>query len=251
MAAKFAVMSTDVFVGASFRSGQWWEDHLIAQILAEFGKHPSKNCNILDLGVNLGAHTVAYGMYLLKQGSRYTERCTVFGFEPQPGVFLAAITNVGLNGLGNVQLFNAATVHADGQSVTMGAKEDTGATISFTDSSRPINFGGLSLGSGGVIAKGLKIDSLGFERVGLIKADIQGSEPMAFYGARELIKRDKPLIFYETGFANPRQMQDIIDAIKPGPVPAEASSFDLWTFCQNLGYTMKTFGQDRLLVPPK
>lgn len=249
MSAKFAIMKQDAFVGATFQTGRWWEDDIIPSILAEFDKHDADYCNILDMGVNIGSHTIAYAMHLLKNSARYKKRCTVFGFEPQPGVFLAAITNVGLNGLGNVQLFNAATVHADGQTVTMGSKEDYGANIDFTESTRRINFGGLSLGSGGIGAKALKIDSLGFERVGLIKADIQGSEPMAFYGARELIKRDRPLIFYETGFASAEQMQQIVSAIKPGPVPPEAYKFDLWAFCQTLNYTQKAFSSDRLLIP--
>lgn len=249
MSAKFAVMKTDYYVGRQIASGRWWEEHQIAVILRTFDKQPPEKCNILDLGVNLGTHTVAYGLHLLKNAERYPKTCTVFGFEPQPGVFLAASANVALNGLGNVQIFNAATVHADGQTVTMGSKEDTGAQVDFSQAARPVNFGGVSLGTGGVSAKGLRIDSLGFERVGLIKADIQGSEPMAFYGARELIKRDRPVIFFETGFANPEAMKTIVDAIKPGPVPKEASSFDLWAFCQTLNYTMTPYGEDRLLIP--
>lgn len=247
--AKFTMMQTDSIVGSTIAAGTWWEEEHIAKILQAFEKQPLEKCNVLDLGVNLGSHTVGYALYLLNHSDRYPKPCTVFGFEPQPGVFLAAAANVANNGLGNVQLFNAATLHADGQTVTM-ADTDMGAPVDFAQSTHGVNFGGVSLGKGGAFARGLRIDSLHFERVGLIKADIQGSEPMAFYGARELITRDKPVIFYETGFADAKLMQTILDAVKPGPVPEEAAKFDLWEFCKGLNYTMVPFGADRLLIPP-
>ncbi len=60
-----------------------------------------------------------------------------------------------------------------------------------------VNYGGMSLGHDGELTQARAIDSLGLGNISFIKIDVQGSEKMVIYGARETIKRCLPVVNYE------------------------------------------------------
>lgn len=72
---------------------------------------------------------------------------------------------------------------------------------------------------------------------------------LVFWGAKETIRREKPVIFGETNYQ--KLSQDVLDSLD---VPNEVRTFDIKTWAvQELGYTLKTIPQheyDWILLPP-
>jgi len=64
-------------------------------------------------------------------------------------------------------------------------------------SGKPVNYGGMRLGQGGEEVRAITLDSLNLHNVSLIKVDVQGAEQLMFYGARDTIRRNMPVIAYE------------------------------------------------------
>lgn len=62
---------------------------------------------------------------------------------------------------------------------------------------KTINYGGMRLGQGGEEVRAITLDSLNLKNVSLIKVDVQGAEQLMFYGARDTIRRNMPVIAYE------------------------------------------------------
>jgi hypothetical protein len=58
------------------------------------------------------------------------------------------------------------------------------------------NTGGRYVQDGGEIPR-ITIDSLGLPSLGFLKLDVEGSEPFALMGARETLKRCRPIVLFE------------------------------------------------------
>jgi hypothetical protein len=80
-----------------------------------------------------------------------------------------------------------------------------------------------------------------------MKVDVEGAEPLVFYGARELIKRDMPIIIFEKNW----QVlgQDVLDKMN---VKEQVSNFDVIQFCKSIGYERLLYLhlEDIVLIPP-
>lgn len=193
--------------------------------------------DIVDLGGNMGAFSIGFGLHLVQKAK---SGGTVYAFEPQRAMFANLAANIFINGMPNVKAYNAAVVHGDGNWLSLGGQHTTGKAdgkkVDITGDYLQ-NFGGEQIGSGGERVAGLTLDSLNLQRVALIKADIQGAEPLAFYGARETIKRNKPAIMFEK--EGGETVNDEMVAALGGNVPDEARHFDVVQYCLSLGYQRK------------
>jgi FkbM family methyltransferase len=49
------------------------------------------------------------------------------------------------------------------------------------------------------------LDSFAFADVALLKVDAEGAEPLVLWGAREVIRRCRPLILFAAGSTSPSQ----------------------------------------------
>ena len=58
------------------------------------------------------------------------------------------------------------------------------------------HYGAIQLGIGGEKTRMITIDELNI-KCDIMKVDIEGAEPLAFYGARETIKKNMPIIVFE------------------------------------------------------
>jgi hypothetical protein len=68
-------------------------------------------------------------------------------------------------------------------------------------------------------------------RVSVLKVDVEGAEPLVFYGARRLIERDRPMILFE------RNEKGVSAEMRQAlQLPAEVAAFDVVAFCAQLGY---------------
>lgn len=166
----FYVHPNDTCVSDSLRSGGLFEKFLLSFVKQFID--PSKD--VLDLGANLGNHTVVF--------STYTS-CTVHAFEPQPLIFDILETNVRSNNVTNVKTypFGASNVDATFQ---MNA-----------DYSVPENHGAFRICDEGSITIQCKpVDSLHLSNVGFVKIDVEGHEFEALQGMKETLKSCPPLM---------------------------------------------------------
>jgi FkbM family methyltransferase len=141
---------------------------------------------VIDVGANMGVHTVPLAKELARQGR------TMLSFEPQPVIFQQLCANLALNGLMNVRALPYACGSAPGV-----------VTFSAPDYCQPGNFGGISMSTQGgisavVTAPCHTLDEIVQEaQVALIKIDVEGFELEVLKGAKNLIARWQPAMFIE------------------------------------------------------
>ena len=136
---------------------------------------------VLDIGANIGAHTLFFAEKLKGTG-------VVFAFEPQRIVFQTLCGNVALNSIVNTHCFHAA----------IGA-EIGNTMIPLMDYHKEANYGGLSMGN---VAQGesvqvLTIDGLGLPKCDFMKIDVEGMEREVLLGSAQTIKKHRPIIYAE------------------------------------------------------
>ncbi|MFI5380091.1 MAG: FkbM family methyltransferase [Tepidisphaerales bacterium] len=136
---------------------------------------------ILEIGANMGAHTVLLARATGPQG-------IVHAFEPQRVVFQILCANVALNALNNVYAHPVAV-----------GREAGSILVPRLDSAVVQNFGGLSLGGypEGDRVPLITIDSLQLSACHMIKIDVEGMEGEVIAGAEETIRRYRPVLYLE------------------------------------------------------
>ena len=153
---------------------------------------------VLDVGANIGTHTLAMASLVGPQGR-------VFAFEAQRTVFQTLCANVALNSLDNVECVHAAVGATDG-------------TIHLADLRTDVaqNFGAADLSQipGSVRTPLIALDThlAGLARLRLAKIDVEGMELDVLRGAAETIKRLKPVLYLEND--RPAKSEALIDFIR-------------------------------------
>jgi FkbM family methyltransferase len=136
---------------------------------------------VLELGANIGTHTVALAKIVGPAGR-------VVAFEPQRIVFQTLCANIALNNLLNVDCLLQAVGEKPGSVV-----------VPWIDYTKDNNFGGLGLGAytQGTTVPVVTVDSLELSACQFIKMDIEGMERDAILGAAKTIDRFKPVLYIE------------------------------------------------------
>lgn len=136
---------------------------------------------VLDIGANIGAHTVYFSQKVTNQGA-------VLAFEPQRIVFQALCANMAINSIVNTHCFHAAVGSTTGDII-----------VPPLDYHREFNYGGLSLGQfqQGERVQVLTLDGLGLSQCHFVKIDVEGMEQEVLLGAKTMIKNCRPIIYAE------------------------------------------------------
>ena len=139
---------------------------------------------VLDVGANIGAHTVPLAKLVGRAGR-------VLAFEPQRTVFYVLCGNVAQNNLNQVYCHHAAVGERAG---TIAVPE--------LDADADFNFGGLALSSAPAATASatvpvLRIDDLNLTSCDFIKVDVEGMEREVLAGASETIRRFRPVLYVE------------------------------------------------------
>lgn len=136
---------------------------------------------VVEVGANIGAHTVHLAQQVGKQGH-------VIAIEPQHVLHAILVDNLRHNGCDNAQAICCA----------LGDRAGTVALprIDYAAGTER-NFGGVSLGQGEDLVPMLTLDSLQLNNLGLLKVDVEGMEVPVIRGALDTIRRCKPVLYVE------------------------------------------------------
>ncbi len=187
----FLYNKNDLFIGRSLeRYGEWCEPGLdiLLQCVARGG-------TVLDVGANIGTHTVALAKKVGPNGR-------VIAFEPQRMIYQNLCANVSLNRLTNVDCLQKGV--GEGNSVFH---------VPVLDPETQQNFGAFEI-SGFKIGEPVEIvtiDSLSLEACSLIKVDVEGMEKDVLMGASDTIRQYRPLMFVENN--NLEKSKELISSI--------------------------------------
>lgn len=186
----FCLFKNDDLIGESLRkSGAFAEKE--ATLAIDFA-NASPGSLVLDIGANLGAFAIPVAKRLSESG---VGRSIVHCFEPQRTVFFQLCTNIFINRLGNVFVYNVAV-----------GQQNTQITIPVLDFEKSKNPGGFSVdpairdnlahsGAKGTTAMNfyssdfesvnqVTLDSLSFDApISFIKLDVEGHELECLKGA--------------------------------------------------------------------
>jgi FkbM family methyltransferase len=146
-----------------------------------FGQFLKPGMVAVEVGANIGAHTVFLAQRVGPTGH-------VLAFEPQRVVYQTLCANLALNSITNVRAWNAAVGAAAGEIV-----------VPSLDYRQERNYGGLGLGgyAHGERVPLLTLDSLQLPACHLLKIDVEGMEEAVLEGARETVRRLKPILYVE------------------------------------------------------
>ena len=236
------VPTNDEYMGKyMLESGKVWEEHVLSRML----DYVRVNSNVVDVGATYGSYSVYFSKKVGRGG-------TVTSFEPQPYLNRICSTNLVLNDIQNVKLEQTSLGHAE-ITTEMSSKLSDGASTSqdfqtALDENKLINYGGRQIGVGGESITMKTLDSFKITNLSLLKVDAEGSEPLVFWGAKETIAREKPVIFGEDKQKLP------LAALNAMKVKDEVRRFDVrkWAV-EELGYTVLVpngWTIDFILLPP-
>lgn len=139
-------------------------------------EHIEAGCTVLDVGANIGNHTVFFTK-ICKVGE-------IHAFEPQAAARHIFRRQVFLNDISNVIL----------HPIALGNVRHTASMTAFRNN----NLGATEFKADDVGTYRIdRLDNLNIERIGFIKIDIEGSQIEFLMGAENTIKRDLPKIFIE------------------------------------------------------
>jgi len=136
---------------------------------------------VLDIGANIGAHTLFFAKKVGLKGE-------VHAFEPQRIIFQTLCGNMALNSMVKTHCYNMALGNTNGF-----------LRIPQITPWMNFNFGGVSV-EGHVQGDPIPlatIDSFEFTRCHFIKIDVEGMEKKVLMGARETIRQHRPFLYVE------------------------------------------------------
>ena len=181
MPCKYGTMlflTGDKYIGGSLEHyGEYCDSE--AEV---FGQILDKGQVAIEVGANIGAHTVHLSQLVGESGH-------VIAFEPQMTIYHILCANISLN-----EAFNVRTYHG-GAGDQFGKLKVPEIDYHLPDS----NFGAVSLldVEYGEQVSIIPLDSLELPSLRLLKIDVEGMEIAVIKGARAQIERHRPVLYVE------------------------------------------------------
>ena len=196
----FSYYKNDKYIGKSLREyGEFSEGevHLFKQLT-------KTNDNVIEVGSNIGTHTIPLAKHLSQGGLLYA-------LEPQSQNYKILIKNINQNDLQNIKVFKIAASNKKGEAYMNLFDENE--TNNFGDArifnKISTNFEKVSVST---------LDELFFhefnenKKLSLIKCDAQGQETNIINGSKKIIEKFKPFLYVEND--NIEQSKNLIETIK-------------------------------------
>lgn len=135
---------------------------------------------VLDIGANIGAHTLPIGRLVTRSGA-------VYAFEPMMFAFRKLSRNVSLNDAAHIHPVHAALGEVPAEGLVLNYRSSWQTTGGRGDHASAVD----------VVRLDDWCRAQGVDDVGLIKIDVDGNEFAAFSGGAELLRRCHPVIVME------------------------------------------------------
>tara|TARA_B110000208_G_scaffold191711_2_gene259723 strand:- start:3347 stop:4123 length:777 start_codon:yes stop_codon:yes gene_type:complete len=173
---KYFVNPLDTIVSYPLKCGNYWESWMHNY----FKKYSDKNKICLDIGANIGTHSIILSNYFLK----------VYSFEPQIDNYNILLKNIKINNCKNIISFNKGL-----------SNKEANLKMKCFDKNKKNNIGAIGISKdidkGCESIKTITLDSLNINNINFIKIDIEGHEYQAFLGGLKTLKKNKPTIIFE------------------------------------------------------
>lgn len=207
-------------VDAEIEQSGFWENGVCKAIM----KYLPNNGVFLDIGTNIGYHSLLVASYLQGKGE-------VYSFEPLPRLFKQFTDSIALNGFTNIIPNNVGLAEKDGEHTIFLREENIAGSSLFNFTDKIDNF----IAAEQEVIQLKKLDTFlpHLTHVDVIKIDVEGYEYEALQGAKELLTKSHPIIFME--FSPLFYFQDY-----------EEKTEDLLVFLETLGYHFFTLDEQPL-----
>ena len=201
---------------------------------------------VLDVGTNIG--TVSLPLSRL-----HGSNIKVVSFEAFKSTYSVFARNVIQNNAFNTTPILVAAGDIKRQNISLSDEivmEDyqlkTTETLNMNNDNEELNYGAVHIGTGSNTVNMVRIDDLKLN-ISAMKVDVEGAEPLVFYGARETIRRCMPVIVFEKN--SNVVSQDMINVLG---LSEEVAGFNIVNYCRSLGYKKiyELHIDDYMLVPP-
>lgn len=141
---------------------------------------------VIDIGANIGYYTLMSSVRVGTKGK-------VFSFEPVSTTFKKLSENVKLNQFDNITIENLAVSNAISEIELFVADEKSTGSSSISEH---VNFSGIK-----ERVKAITIDHYvkdkAFQRIDVVKIDVEGCEPMVIEGMMDSMRKFRPLVLIE------------------------------------------------------
>jgi len=240
-----SIYNNEFFIKKSFDNNYYWDKTTLKLLKS----HIDSKKNILEIGGHCGTSSIVYASFI----SNYNK---VYVFEPQKKMYNLLVKNIAQNKLRNKIIpVNRGCFCYNGEgkmnSTDLDGIKNTNVEEAY-EKNNLCNFGGICLGNDGESVELVRIDDLKIYNIGFIHCDAQGSENFIFHGGKELIKKYRPVIFYENNMEYDKKLYD--NVVNAYPEYKEESLFDIKDYCMNVLKYKKCIdkynnGIDSLLLP--
>jgi len=176
------IRPNDYFIGAAIAREKQYEPAVTAAIK----QHLQPGQVFVDVGANIGYFTCLAAAIVGTKGH-------VFAFEPNPDNVQLIRKSIAANSFENVSLFPVAVAESDQElKLDAGAASSNARIIDFSADAVP----GLNTP---ILVKAVTLDATlaGVHKIDLVKLDIEGAEPRAWAGMRQLVKKHRPGLLFE------------------------------------------------------
>lgn len=147
---------------------------------------------VLDIGANIGAHTLFFARTVGAQGR-------VIAFEPTAYAYRKLIKNISLNSDLEPQIRAEQVMLSDQSHSSPGPAIYSSWSLCNTKASRHPKHLGQKMDTTGATAERLddRITQLGLRRIDFIKIDVDGNECAVFEGGKQTLQKFRPKILME------------------------------------------------------
>lgn len=236
----------EVYIGGEFKHGKYWDE----DTLFKLKEYIDPDKNILEIGGHCGTSSIIYSRFL-------NNNRKVYVYEPQRNMYNLLVHNIIQNNLQNKIIpHNLGVFCYNGVGKMNDVDLDGGGGLVSKRYEEEINlncnFGGIGLGANGEEINLTTIDSMNLDNVGFIHCDAQGSENFIFSKGIDMIRKYRPVIYYENQELYGSYLYD--NVCNSYPEFREESLFDIKKYCmEELNYSqcIDRFngGVDTLLIP--
>jgi len=160
--------------------------------LAAIRRQVSAGWVVLDIGANIGAHTLPMANLVGPHGR-------VVAFEPTDYAFAKLQQNISLNpGIADRILPRQALLVAETPEHQTATPIHSSWPLTDAENVHPVHRGRLMTTDGArVVTLDQSVRELGLERIDFIKLDVDGHEMSVLLGARETLRRFRPVLIME------------------------------------------------------